>query len=437
MIQLTPLQILARTCSKYRDKGLSHQIDYSWTLNCKKCHESCCFAHNLKANRLHSSEALLSNQADDTHQRYHEGHKNSRSIYDSHCVNGENGERNGNSDNLFCILARNALLYKHCSLRPLNPRFLEAGWYDRPFQTSLVPLILFIILCTSNDCFQETQEKNSSSGSSSSKPRASAIDTPATIPHKLNGSDFQVVRKRRNMVYVAVPSAPYRIHRSAAQTRFSLPSNIDSPREKDLVTQEMNGSTPASRQYKRRRVKVRAAASALAEGSAMETSKNSEKHVQEGSVSRNVAPVGRSLLQDHTAPHRSVQDQPDFKTSSVPINDKKRVLAKLRFKKMRLPDSDQGCTTSTILFDRSENTEGEASGSHSRSMDIGDNPGQLTLPMATSHSSNSLQKTGSPLSLSQSEASNPFRSDIAHKVWDLVVSSLINSLYGSTLTFVA
>ena len=94
----------------------THTVPFSSALHCKLCHNGKCFSHILSDRKIHSVEALLLYDSDNTHHNYHRNHVVERKA------------RFGISPLELPPLVYYAINFGYC--KPINPRFMELGWYD-------------------------------------------------------------------------------------------------------------------------------------------------------------------------------------------------------------------------------------------------------------------------------------------------------------------
>jgi hypothetical protein len=119
-------------CTLQGRMGLSHPVLLPSTLDCKKCHCSKCFLHILKMYRVHSIEALLQHERDDTHQTYHDYHRNSKLNYMTELPSLLESQRQGSPPNFPYQRVLAALTYQSC--KPINSAYMGLGWYDMSAQ---------------------------------------------------------------------------------------------------------------------------------------------------------------------------------------------------------------------------------------------------------------------------------------------------------------
>ena len=106
------------------------------------CHYAKCFSHVLLEHRTHSIEALLLHDSDNTHQKYHHNH-----------TAGRKARFGINLVDLIGTLlelpqlAYYATHFTYC--KPINPRFMNPGWYDANSHMSYVSIS---IIC--NELYQ-------------------------------------------------------------------------------------------------------------------------------------------------------------------------------------------------------------------------------------------------------------------------------------------
>jgi hypothetical protein len=119
-----------------RHVGGSHAVPFSRALSCKMCHHSKCFSHILSEHRIHSVEALLLHNSDDTHQKYHHHHtagRKARLVISA-------------ADLISSPLEHQQLVYyathfTYC--KPMKPQFMKLGWYDANAHMSYVSISIF------------------------------------------------------------------------------------------------------------------------------------------------------------------------------------------------------------------------------------------------------------------------------------------------------
>ncbi|KAJ6597028.1 hypothetical protein DFH09DRAFT_109489 [Mycena vulgaris] len=126
-----------RRCIVRTGTDLNHHAPNAWVLPCKKCHSGTCMAHIIWERQLHSAEALLIHDKDESHAEFHELHKVSKSRFDAELA-ALKLEQLDRVPDLRVQLAYLATTFSTC--RPINPNrnLWKVGYYDLTvWETSL------------------------------------------------------------------------------------------------------------------------------------------------------------------------------------------------------------------------------------------------------------------------------------------------------------
>lgn len=113
----------------------SHIVPFSWALSCKKCHSAKCFSHLLDQ-RIHSADAILRQNGDESHDDFHNYHLKSKSAYHNATQALLHGQEEGVRLNHPHHRVHAALTYPFC--KPVNPNssLMRIGWYDTEISSS-------------------------------------------------------------------------------------------------------------------------------------------------------------------------------------------------------------------------------------------------------------------------------------------------------------
>ncbi|KAF8798182.1 hypothetical protein BYT27DRAFT_6922620 [Phlegmacium glaucopus] len=169
----------------------SHNVPFPWALTCKMCHHAKCFCHILAECRIHSVEALLLHNIDDSHQKYHNNHITGRKTKSDIGATDVTNIRLGHQQ-----LAYYATSFTHC--KPIKPQFMNLGWYDETAHIS-------------DDQESPSQAEMRSMLILDTTVSVSTECGPVVVQPPTSTTANSVKGKRKGKPYVLVPPAPYRI----------------------------------------------------------------------------------------------------------------------------------------------------------------------------------------------------------------------------------
>ncbi|KAF9475840.1 hypothetical protein BDN70DRAFT_883160 [Pholiota conissans] len=193
-------------------KEQTHEAKPQWTLNCKKCHKGKCFPHLLANCSMHSAEALLYCSLDASHDEYHRRHLGASLRFDKEIGALKDSRSQGipPQGSAYHLLAENSMQYMLS--RPRNAKYMMSGWYDTPLY-AIMPETTQLITPFS----PSTYNGWSSCEETTDEPIISEV-----VPMEVHNTQrIPSMKRRKQVLFVDVPKAPYNITRTPRLTQKS------------------------------------------------------------------------------------------------------------------------------------------------------------------------------------------------------------------------